>query len=489
MTSSSFIQFDYLKFRSLLNFNLNRKNELPQIDSSSSSPYEFSFDSNNYFQEASTNYFSLLPDEILFQIFSNLDKPVYLGLCSCVNRQFNRVADDWILWKKFLQQNCKLLDFEEIQVNYFRPTQLVGRMGLVEYFSEEPKQQPLLLQKQQKIKEQQEHSTSSTKIKKLAKKIRKNPKKLFVEQIEKVMNAKSESFSQREYFKKKETAKRIQNIVNSPLSIFIVYSIIFPFTILSLGLKLDKIMFANLPWLILLTPFFLALLYSIFAISIPLLFSISKQIFLKAFVECLSLFFLFILSLALKADQILITKYSYSTIPLILLLAVSIYSSLKYYKEKYGHLNNSNSLKQYIIMEGSRYFYSNLYLAISLISFLLYALKSDFNLKISWIIIFFPLFLGEFISLVGLFISFVSLFVCFPIFGGSVLVCLIAFFFGIPFTFTFFLTYLNVSKLKLLSWRFILLPALIPSFLFFIFLGCVLYRRIKKKKYNNFVNI
>ncbi|KAJ6236409.1 f-box only protein [Anaeramoeba flamelloides] len=411
MSSSSLIRFDNSKFGSLFNFNLRRRNELPQIDYSSSMAHEHSLLSNNSLQDTSPNYFSLLPDEILFQIFSNLDKPVYLGLCSCVNRQFNRVADDWILWKNILQENCELLDFEEIQVNHFHPIKLVGRMGLTDYFSEESKKQhqshhghpkltyiqtqtqtqtqtqiqiqtkKMQLELQQK---QQPLPTSLTKFKKLSKKIRKNPKKLFVDQIEKVMNAKAESFLQSQYLKKKETAKRIQNVMNSPLSIFIVYSILFPFTILSLGLKLDKITFTTLPWLLLLTPFFLALLYSIFALSIPLLYSLSPQIFLKALLECVSLFFLFILSLAFKADQILITRYSYSAIPLIVLLAVSIYSSLKYYKEKYGHLKNSNSL-------------------------------------------------------------------------------------------------------KLLCWRLVLLPALIPSFLVFIFLGCMLYRTIKKKKCNTYL--
>ncbi|KAJ3447686.1 f-box only protein [Anaeramoeba flamelloides] len=494
---SSFISFDHLKFKPLLNFHQQDHKQTEIIETSDN------------IDDFELNNFELLPDEIIFQIFSYFEKPVHLGHCSCVNKRFNRVADDWLLWKQVLKENCDLLDFEEIQVNYFKPTQLVGRMGLVEYFSEDNYELPLKHQQPQQMQAQskqhnhnhnnnnnnhhhhhhhyshhqqrEEQFQQSSKIENLARKIRKNPKKIFVEQIEKVVNAETETYLQRDYLKKKEKIEKIHEILYSPISIFFIFILIFPLTMTLLCLKLENIMFTAIPWTVLLIPLFLALITLIFSMAIPIVCSLTNEIFQKAMVSCLSLFYFFILSLSLRADKILFTTLTFPATFLFLIVCVSIYSSRKYYKKKFGYLNNDNTPKQYIIMQGSQYFYSNLYLSVSFISFLLLVLKIDYNIPISWVLIFSPLFLGEFVSLIGLFISFVSLFVCLPMFGQSVLVCLVAFFFGIPFTFTFFLTYLNVSNIKKLNWFVVSLPTLIPSYLITICFICIFFKKFKKR--------
>ncbi|KAJ3425823.1 f-box only protein [Anaeramoeba flamelloides] len=475
--SSSFINFDHLKFKPLLNFHQQDHKQIETIETSDN-VVNFEF-----------NYFELLPDEIIFQIFSYFEKPVHLGYCSCVNKQFNRVADDWLLWKQVLKQNCDLLDFEEIQVNYFKPTQLIGRMGLVEYFSEDNYELTQKHQQQQQIQtqgqlhhhQQEGQFQQSSKIEKLARKIRKNPKKIFVEQIQKVVNAETETYLQRDYLKKKEKIEKIHEILYSPISIFFLFILIFPLTMTLLCLKLENIMFTTIPWTLLLIPLFFALITLIFSMAIPIVCSLTNEIFQKAMVSCLSLFYFFIFSITLHADNFFFTTLTFPATFLFLIVCVSIYSSRKYYKKNFGSLNNDSTPKQYIIMQGSQYFYSNLYLSVSFISFLLLVLKIDYDIPISWVLIFSPLFLGELISLVGLFISFVSLFVCIPIFGQSVLVCLIAFFFGIPFTFTFFLTYLNVSNIKKLNWFVISLPTLIPSYLITICFICIFIKKFKKR--------
>ncbi|KAJ3427793.1 f-box only protein [Anaeramoeba flamelloides] len=166
MAYRSFVPFDYDKFSSLFDISsFAEPNHSPAFHKPYSSPYSdfgyellqpgsedelipktFKHKPRSKFRSKfrskkkrkknknRENYFQHLPDEILLQIYSYLDKPVYLGFCSCVCKQFNRVSNDWALWTSILKKNQKLLDFEEIRVNYFQPTQLVGRIGLVEYF-------------------------------------------------------------------------------------------------------------------------------------------------------------------------------------------------------------------------------------------------------------------------------------------------------------------------------------------------------------------
>ncbi|KAJ6228743.1 f-box only protein [Anaeramoeba flamelloides] len=90
------------------------------------------------FRKTDRNYFEYLPDELLLNIFSNL-KPLHLGYCFLVNRQFSAVSNDSSLWYSILKKNQKYLDFQEIEINEFNSIITKKKLGLVEFFRKQKK--------------------------------------------------------------------------------------------------------------------------------------------------------------------------------------------------------------------------------------------------------------------------------------------------------------------------------------------------------------
>ncbi|KAJ3444994.1 f-box only protein [Anaeramoeba flamelloides] len=57
------------------------------------------------------NFFQWLPDEIILEVFKYLDHPYHLCQCSCVDRKFNQISDDPILWAGILKKWSRKIDY------------------------------------------------------------------------------------------------------------------------------------------------------------------------------------------------------------------------------------------------------------------------------------------------------------------------------------------------------------------------------------------
>ncbi|KAJ3444162.1 fmrfamide receptor [Anaeramoeba flamelloides] len=57
------------------------------------------------------NFFQWLPDEIILEVFKYLDHPYHLCQCSCVDRKFNQISDDPILWEGILKKWSRKIDY------------------------------------------------------------------------------------------------------------------------------------------------------------------------------------------------------------------------------------------------------------------------------------------------------------------------------------------------------------------------------------------
>ncbi|KAJ6234312.1 f-box only protein [Anaeramoeba flamelloides] len=65
-----------------------------------------------------TNPFSILPDEMILKIFSFL-KPPHLTVCSCVDRRFECITQDYSLWENFYERNYRTFDFKGLEITKF----------------------------------------------------------------------------------------------------------------------------------------------------------------------------------------------------------------------------------------------------------------------------------------------------------------------------------------------------------------------------------
>ncbi|KAJ5079575.1 dactylin [Anaeramoeba ignava] len=127
--------------------------------------------------------FQDLPDELMLEIFSYLEKPFELGICCPVNNQFARISNDYMLWKEIFRKYSGLFDYNTIRLVDSTYFEIMEPLGIEEYFNQNSEQnQSLQLQ------------------------IEQQPKKLFNEQIKKFLNLKKQ---QKKRQKAKERQKKL----------------------------------------------------------------------------------------------------------------------------------------------------------------------------------------------------------------------------------------------------------------------------------------
>ncbi|KAJ5079466.1 f-box only protein [Anaeramoeba ignava] len=190
--------------------------------------------------------FQDLPDEIVLDIFSYLE-PNNLIICSETCKQFNRIHNDWFLWKNIVRKYPLFLDFEKVTKKYDRSNLynsfqeeyfFTGSLGIEYYF-----------------KNQKEDQISS----KLVNLINKNGKTFVVDQMKKIIQARK---SYEKKIKTEERKRKIHEFNEYKMSKLIKWSIVpflLIFPIILIALKFD---FQNsfLNWKMVLFPW----LYSFF---------------------------------------------------------------------------------------------------------------------------------------------------------------------------------------------------------------------------------
>ncbi|KAJ3449733.1 f-box only protein [Anaeramoeba flamelloides] len=491
------------------------------------------------FGKADQNYFEYLPDELLLNIFSNL-QPIHLGYCFLVNRQFNAVSNDSTLWYSILKKNQKYLDFQEIEINEFNSIITKKKLGLEEFFFQKQKKSqkkdqyykfdlgnglinletedlsniPTITDqstdyslsnnprvgnnsknknknKNKNINnglnddlyasyDEEDNMTDNYKeidVVGLPYLIQNNPRLVAVMQLNKIYEAR-ELAKQEAILKEKRrhiTSTR-KKIFNFYTSWFF-FTISCPLTVITASVKLDGMI--SLKWSFLLIPLWISLIFLIIRILMSVLSIGFREPFYEAsLIVVLSIVAILIL-LFVKLDWYPKILYVYPFLILVFIIGAILYYIIQDYKER--KKSSIDLLSDYFLLHYLVYFYVLIFLFVIVSFFLLIILKSDLKKNIALHQIFLPLFIGELVIFaVTIIFSILKIFnVTIPINMNrlSWLFSLI----GLPFFILSLLIYLKLSKYLNYSWFIILLPLIIPAFIVELVFIYRVFLKIKEK--------
>ncbi|KAJ5075927.1 f-box only protein [Anaeramoeba ignava] len=205
-------------------------------------------------EDLSLKFIECIPDEVLFLIFEYLDKPFHLGICSCVNYQFNKVAENKEIWQKIIKKNINLLDFDEIKLaNDKRTFYINNSFGLKQYFSSNSKindENFDILNEKNDLEQKTENL--DPKIQDFLIQFDQNPKSFFVNQLKKYQKVKKKRDKEERKFKRKENWEKFKYFLEDNRYFFLLLLIVIQLWLISWKLESKKSF-----WILIFLPSFL----------------------------------------------------------------------------------------------------------------------------------------------------------------------------------------------------------------------------------------
>ncbi|KAJ5071879.1 fam11a b protein [Anaeramoeba ignava] len=410
--------------------------------------------------EKKEDCFSWLPDEILITIFSYFDTFYQIGICSSVNQQFNRVSEDWFIWKQMIGNHYEVLDFKNLLINNFGEIYEHGKLGLSTIYSKQ--EENLHENPQENIMSQLIGSEN----KKLSEDLVRKPKEIFLQQLNKFQKVMKDKKKIDRLSKRRERIESKLNIACSPLFVSIAILCIFPLPLLLISLKLDAIIKGS--WFLVFIPFFVILTYSFIGFFLMAFKTIiiEDDYFLSRFFYLSSLIIIaFLVLLGLRIDSIVENiNFLLISIPMFVYFVIGVYHMIKTLKYESRRIHNKNTL----ITDCYLLLYPFALLFFFLIFLVLLSLKLDFdnfNKKISWTSVFAPLFVADGLPIIALLVCFIlkRFMRVHPDFFTMSITFLIV---NILFFVSELLILLNLIGKTKIKYSLVFLPLLIPSWVF-----------------------
>ncbi|KAJ5070576.1 fam11a b protein [Anaeramoeba ignava] len=366
----------------------------------------------------SENYFENFPDELMLLIFQYLDKPFQLGFCSCVNNQFNRISNDWSLWKPMLKKYRDKLDFLKLKLNYrdAKHFEMEGSNGICQYFlkNSNENENKNEIQNEKKSEYQNEYLdfedqnikiVDENQLKKITEEIEKDPRKVFQNQAMKINGLKK---MYEKHKRKIDFENRVSNfkdkIVLNPFVMGLAFILGMTVPLILIILKLENKI--DISWVVAFLPIFYTCIHLGMVGSVKILEGEGhgdRDIFLFWSLAAGSVIFMISLIFGgLKLDQkgifkdtpIFVCAIPFFVLSILISTLVTLQILQQYRDKRYPFYFSFTTISLIIYFPIYTIFFS--------IFLILASLKVDYNFDLSWTKCFIPLFICDFLPVIGI---------------------------------------------------------------------------------------